>query len=109
MSEIDVSVPGPLPLSRSVKTALEYVAFLVDRENGVKNGKTALYWHLVGVCSSHAVVRASVSEGYNARRNAEAACRHIADLIGRDEVGGGVKDALADILAWAERVHIIEE
>ncbi len=52
--EDDLAIPGPVPLSRSVKIAAEYLASCVQADHGTRNGKTALYWHLIGVALQHA-------------------------------------------------------
>lgn len=50
----DVVIPGPIPLSRSVKIAAEYLAACVHADHGARHGKTALYWNLIGVVLQHA-------------------------------------------------------
>jgi len=58
MTEPDaLSLPiqlSPTPPTRSVKIAVEYLVDAVDRDLGTKNGRTALYWHLIHVVQQHA-------------------------------------------------------
>lgn len=51
--EYDRPIPGDMP-SDSVQTAASYLAERVQQDHGTKNGKTALYWHLIAIISSHA-------------------------------------------------------
>ncbi len=44
-------------LSPRALLAIGYVAHVMAREHVLGNGETALYWHLVGVASGHAVAR----------------------------------------------------
>ena len=48
---IDDARPCP---TRSVVTACEYLVETVDKDMGTKNGKTALYWHLIWTIQQHA-------------------------------------------------------
>ena len=49
----DVQIPGPCPLPQSVRTAIEYVAHTAANDCKLKNGQTALFWHLIHVVTSH--------------------------------------------------------
>lgn len=40
-------------LSQSVRTALDYACHTIAKDHQLRNGKTALYWHLVGIVASH--------------------------------------------------------
>lgn len=40
-------------LNRSSQIALEYLVDCLDKEHGLKNGKTALYWHLYSTIQPH--------------------------------------------------------
>ena len=40
-------------LSRAVQNALGFAATVIEEDHGTKNGRTALYWHLVNVAQQH--------------------------------------------------------
>jgi hypothetical protein len=44
---------GVCRLSQSARTALDYACHSIAKDNRLRNGKTALYWHLVGIVASH--------------------------------------------------------
>jgi hypothetical protein len=44
---------GVCRLSQSVRTALDYVCHTIAKDHQLRNGKTALYWHLVGIVAAH--------------------------------------------------------
>jgi hypothetical protein len=45
---------SPRPPTRSIALAAEYLATVVERDWGLRNGRTALYWHLIHVVVKHA-------------------------------------------------------
>ena len=50
-NSLGLQIPkGP---SRSVELATEYLASVVEEDMPLKNGKTALYWHLIAVIQQH--------------------------------------------------------
>ena len=51
MNDESIELCGPI--SRSVTIATEYLAHVIERDVGTKNGQTALYWHLIAVVQKH--------------------------------------------------------
>ena len=51
VSTLSSSLPHP---TRSVALITEYLADMVQQGMGTKNGRTALYWHLIYVIQQHA-------------------------------------------------------
>jgi hypothetical protein len=50
----DVVVDGGLHvLSPSTRTAIEYLCHVMAKDHSLRNGKTALFWHLVGEVALH--------------------------------------------------------
>jgi len=45
------ALPAP---THSVTTAAAYLAAVVDEDMGTRNGRTALFWHLIAVIQKHA-------------------------------------------------------
>ena len=43
----------PVPPSRGVVIAAEYLAYRVQEDMGTNSGQTALYWHLISVINQH--------------------------------------------------------
>lgn len=37
----------------SIQSACGYVAWLCEKSGGLKNGQTALYWHLIATVAEH--------------------------------------------------------
>ena len=49
----DVTIPGDGPVPLAVRPAVEYVAHTAAKHCNLRNGQTALFWHLLGVVSQH--------------------------------------------------------
>jgi len=59
-AKMKVGAPGditvafsPFTPSRSLVTALQYVTSVAEQDHGLRNGTTALYWHLLSVTAKH--------------------------------------------------------
>ncbi len=50
----DMAVDLPAPPSYSVQNAAAYLAHVVQKDCGTRNGETALYWHIISVVTQHA-------------------------------------------------------
>lgn len=44
-------------MSASLHTAIEYVTYTAVRDHKLRNGQTALFWHLVAVVNQHLVAK----------------------------------------------------
>lgn len=49
----DVTIPGDWGVPHTVRTAIEYVAHTAAKHCKLRNGQTALFWHLLSVVSQH--------------------------------------------------------
>lgn len=43
----------PKDYAHSIENACGYVAWLCEQSGGLKNGQTALYWHLIATVAEH--------------------------------------------------------
>ena len=77
---------------RSIQIAAEYLIQLIEEEHGLKNGKTALYWHLAHVISGHIEHKEALSH-----RRVDGLFEALAH--GDDEHRAWLKQAIADYFA----------